>query len=233
MTKRIAVVSGAAGAIGSAVCDRLTSNGDLVVGLDLIAGTGITTCDVSDENQVESAFSDITQTHGTPEVLVNAAGITGVGGIEEEDPATWSHILDVNLTSAYLCTRQVVGGMRNIGGGKIVNVSSVNGRFGGSALSGPAYAASKGGLITLTRFLAREHAKDNIQVNCVAPGPHDTPMWRALDEGRRTAILATVPSAEAPGDPDQLAGLIQFLCEPDAAYITGATIDINGGQWMG
>ena len=88
-------------------------------------------------------------------------------------------------------------------------------------------------LITLTRFLALEHAKDNIQVNCVAPGPHDTPMWRALDEKRRTAILATVPSTEAPGDPDRLAGLIQFLCEPDATYITGATIDINGGQWMG
>jgi len=166
-------------------------------------------------------------------VLINAVGITGAGGIEEEDPATWRRILEVNLTSAYLCSRQVVGGMRNIGGGKIVNISSVNGRFGGSALSGPAYATSKGGLITLTRFLALEHAKDNIQVNCVAPGPHDTPMWRALDGGRRAAILATVPSAEAPGDPDRLAGIIQFLCGPDATYITGATIDINGGQWMG
>ena len=233
MSQRIAVVSGAAGAIGSAVSDRLSSNGDLVVGLDLIAGDGITVCDVSDENEVEGTFSDITRAHGTPTVLINAAGITGAGGIDEEDPATWRRILEVNLTSAYLCTRQVVGGMRNIGGGKIVNISSVNGRFGGSALSGPAYATSKGGLITLTRFLALEHAKDNIQVNCVAPGPHDTPMWRALDEGRRTAILATVPSAEAPGDPDHLAGLIQFLCGPDATYITGATIDINGGQWMG
>ena len=233
MSGRIAVVSGAAGAIGSAVCARLASDGDLVVGLDLIAGHGITVCDVSDENEVEGAFSDITRTHGTPTVLINAVGITGAGGIEEEDPATWRRILEVNLTSAYLCTRQVVGGMRNIGGGKIVNIASVNGRFGGSALSGPAYATSKGGLITLTRFLALEHAKDNIQVNCVAPGPHDTPMWRALDGGRRAAILATVPSAEAPGDPDRLAGLIQFLCGPDATYITGATIDINGGQWMG
>ena len=88
MSGRIAVVSGAAGAIGSAVCARLASDGDLVVGLDLIAGHGITVCDVSDENEVEGAFSDITRTHGTPTVLINAVGITGAGGIEEEDPAT-------------------------------------------------------------------------------------------------------------------------------------------------
>ena len=233
MNKRIVVVSGAAGAIGSAICNRLAFDGDLVVGLDLVAGRDITVCDVSDEGQVERAFLDITQTHGIPTVLINAAGITGAGGIEQEDLATWSRILEVNLTSAYLCTRQVIGGMRDIGEGKIVNISSVNGRFGGSPLSGPSYAASKGGLITLTTFLALEHAKDNIQVNCVAPGPHDTPMWRALDEERRQAILGTVPSEQAPGDPNSLAGLIQFLCGPDAAYITGATIDINGGQWMG
>ena len=233
MSGRIAVVSGAAGAIGSAVCARLASNGDLVVGLDLIGGPDLTVCDVSNESEVEAVFSHISRIHGAPTVLVNAVGITGAGGIEDEDLATWRRILEVNLTSSYLCARQVIGGMRDAGGGKIINVSSVNGRFGGSALSGPAYATSKGGLITLTRFLALEHAKDNIQVNCVAPGPHDTPMWRALDEERRAAILATVPSEEAPGDPHRLAGLIQFLCGPDATYITGATVDINGGQWMG
>lgn len=233
MSERITVVSGAAGSIGSAVCTRLASTGDLVVGLDLIGGDDVIVCDVSNESEVEAVFSDISRLHGTPTVLVNAVGITGSGGIEDEDPATWKRILEVNLTSAYLCARQVVRGMRDAGGGKIVNVSSVNGRFGGSALSGPAYAVSKGGLITLTRFLALEHAKDNIQVNCVAPGPHDTPMWQNLDEERRTVILETVPSNEAPGNPHNLAGLIQFLCGPDASYITGATIDINGGQWMG
>ena len=147
-------------------------------------------------------------------------------------PAVWRRIIDVNLTGAYLCTRQVVAGMRAAGGGRIVNVASVTARFGGSALSGPAYAASKGGLVTLTRFLAREHAADKIAVNAVAPGPHDTPMWAALDAGLRQRILATVPG-DGPGDPDDLAAVIEFLCGPHAGYITGATIDVNGGQWTG
>jgi NAD(P)-dependent dehydrogenase (short-subunit alcohol dehydrogenase family) len=117
--------------------------------------------------------------------------------------------------------------------GKILNVASVNARFGGSALSGPAYAASKGGLLTLTRFLAREHAKDNIQVNAVAPGPHDTPMWWALDEERRARILGMLPGGNGPGAPSDLAAAVVFLCSPAADYITGATLDVNGGQWMG
>ncbi len=170
--------------------------------------------------------------HGPLEVLVCAAGITGAGGIEDEGPEAWRRILEVNLTGAYLCAREAVGDMRSAGGGAMVLVASVNGRFGGSALSGPAYAASKGGLLTLARFLAREHAGDGIRVNAVAPGPHDTPMWRALDAGRRARILAMLPGP-GPGDPADLAATIVHLCAPESRYITGATIDVNGGQWMG
>jgi NAD(P)-dependent dehydrogenase (short-subunit alcohol dehydrogenase family) len=112
-------------------------------------------------------------------------------------------------------------------------VASVNGRFGGSALSGPAYAVSKGGLLTLARFLAREHAADGIRVNAVAPGPHDTPMWQALDADRRARILAMLPGGGRPGDPSDLAATIVHLCAPESRFITGATIDVNGGQWMG
>ena len=158
--------------------------------------------------------------------------MTGAGGVEDESPEDWRRIIDVNLTGAYLCARQVVAGMRAAGGGRIVNVASVNARFGGSPLSGPAYAASKGGLVTLTRFMALHHAADRITVNAVAPGPHDTPMWHALDPERRERILATVPG-DAPGDPGDLAAMVEFLCGPRAGYITGATIDVNGGQWMG
>ena len=144
---------------------------------------------------------------GEPLILVHAAGITGVGGIEDEAPATWRRILDVNLTSAYLCGREVVGGMRRAGWGRIVLVASVNGRFGGSALSGPAYAASKGGLLTLARFLAREHAADGITANAVAPGPHDTPMWTALDAERRHRILSMQPGGDrGPGRPERPRG---------------------------
>ncbi|MDE0161479.1 MAG: SDR family NAD(P)-dependent oxidoreductase [Acidimicrobiaceae bacterium] len=234
---RVAVVTGAAGAIGSAVCRRLGESGDAVVGLDAADGAvagavEAIACDISDAGSVAAAFDAIRDRHGHPAVLVNSAGITGAGGVEDESPEDWRRILDVNLTGAYLCARQAIAGMRAAGGGRIVNVASVNGRFGGSPLSGPAYAASKGGLITLTRFLALHHAADNIAVNAVAPGPHDTPMWQALDPAWRERILATVPG-DAPGDPDDLAATVAFLCGPHAGYITGATIDINGGQWMG
>ena len=236
---RVAVVTGAAGAIGSAVCERLSAAGDTVIGLDAVAGpdTAISaveaiSCDVADEESVAGAFDSVRSRYGHPTVIVNNAGLTGTGGVEDESPADWRRIIDVNLTGAYLCARQAIAGMRAQGGGRIVNIASVNGRFGGSPLSGPAYAASKGGLITLTRFMALHHATDNITVNAVAPGPHDTPMWDALDPEWRERILATVPG-EAPGDPDDLAAMVAFLCGPHAGYITGATIDVNGGQWMG
>lgn len=234
---RVVVVTGAAGAIGSALAERFAADGDIVVGLDSSPGAAVgggraLACDVADDEEVAGAFAAVRRTWGDPTVLVNNAGVTGAGGITEEDPDTWRRIIDVNLTGAYLCARQVVAGMRRAGGGKIVNVASVNARFGGSALSGPAYAASKGGLVTLSRFLAREHASDNIQVNAVAPGPHDTPMWAALDPGLRERILAMLPG-DGPGDASDLAAIVHFLCGPHTGYLTGATIDVNGGQWMG
>ena len=234
---RVVVVTGAAGAIGSALVERFAADGDTVVGLDSApgpaGGAGPTlACDVADEAAVAAAFDDIRRDFGDPTALVNNAGVTGAGGIEQEELDDWRRIIDVNLTGAYLCARQVVAGMRRAGGGKIVNVASVNARFGGSALSGPAYAASKGGLLTLSRFLAREHAPDNIQVNAVAPGPHDTPMWAALDPGLRDRILGMLPGGGI-GHAADLAAVVCFLCGPHTGYLTGATIDVNGGQWTG
>jgi NAD(P)-dependent dehydrogenase (short-subunit alcohol dehydrogenase family) len=230
---RVAVVIGASGAIGGAVVERLSAQGDTVVGLDVRAGDGVVACDVTAADQVDEAFRRIADDAGAVRVLVHAAGITGAGSVEDEPPETWRRILEVNLTSAYLVTRAAIPQMRAAGGGAIVLVASVNARFGGSALSGPAYAASKGGLVTLARFLAREHAADGITVNAVAPGPHATPMWDALDPHRRERILAMIPGGSGPGDPRDLAATIAHLCSPEARYITGATVDVNGGQWMG
>jgi NAD(P)-dependent dehydrogenase (short-subunit alcohol dehydrogenase family) len=231
---RPAVVIGGAGAIGRAVGERLRGVGHPVVSVDLHGDGDVVRCDVSDESAVRSAFVTVRERIGVPLVLVHAAGVTGRGGVQDEDPATFRRILDVNLTSAYLCAREVVGGMRERGWGRLVFVASVNGRFGGSALSGPGYAASKGGLLTLARFLAREHAADGITANAVAPGPHDTPMWQALDRDLRHRILSMQPGGDrGPGDPADLAATIVHLCSDEARYITGATIDVNGGQWMG
>ena len=237
MTGQIVVVTGGSGAIGAAIRSAFRAEGDHVVGVDLLPGSDaagpVLACNVADETSVDEAFRSIADRYGPVTVLVNCAGMTGAGGVLEEQPEQWRRILEVNLTAAYLCCRAVIPGMRTQGAGKILNVASVNGRFGGSALSGPAYAASKGGLLTLTRFLAREHAPDNIQVNAVAPGPHDTPMWQALDGDRRERILGMLPASTGPGDPDDLAAAVVFLCSPRAGYITGATLDVNGGQWMG
>lgn len=237
MSSRIVVVTGSTGSIGTAIRRSFVEAGDLVVGIDLHEATDnwgpTVACDVADEASVQTAFDSIRGKFGHPTVLVNCAGMAGKGGVLEEPLDLWRRILDVNLTSVFLCTREVVPGMREAGGGKILNVASVNGRFGGSALSGPAYATSKGGMLTLTRFLAREHAPDNIQVNAVAPGPHDTPMWQSLDAERRTRILGMLPGGNGPGDPEDLGGAVVFLCSSAAKYITGATLDINGGQWMG
>lgn len=237
MGGRLVVVTGGLGAIGTAIRQAFTAQGDQPVGIDAHEGQddcGPTlAADVADEFAVAAAFSLIREQFGEPNVLVNCAGITGHGSVLDENPDQWRRILEVNLTSAYLCAREVIPGMRSAGGGKILNVASVNGRFGGSALSGPAYAASKGGLLTLTRFLAREHAKDGIQANAVAPGPHDTPMWDALEPTLRERILGMLPGGNGPGEPADLAAAVVFLCSPAANYITGATLDINGGQWMG
>lgn len=233
-TGRVAVVTGASGAIGRAVADRLRADGDIVYGLDVRpGGEHSIVCDLTDDDAVADAFARVREEAGSVQVLVHAAGITGAGSVLDEEPATWRRILDVNLTSAYLAARAVIPQMRDAGGGAIVLVASVNARFGGSALSGPAYAASKGGLVTLARFLAREHAADGITSNAVAPGPHATPMWDALDDGLRERILGMIPGGTGPGDPVDLAATIVHLCSPSSRYITGATIDVNGGQWMG
>jgi len=234
---RVVVITGGFGAIGSAIRKAFAALGDRSVGIDIRDANdewGPTlAADVTDESALASTFAKIRSEFGDPSVLVNCAGVTGHGSVLDESPSQWRRILEVNLTSAYLCVREVLPAMQVAHRGKILNVASVNARFGGSSLSGPAYAASKGGLLTLTRFLAREHAKDGIQVNAVAPGPHDTPMWHSLDPELRERILGMLPAGTGPGDPDDLAAAVVFLCSPAAAYITGATLDVNGGQWMG
>lgn len=229
---RNVIVTGGSGGIGRAVVDRFNSQGDRAYGFDIVGGSEVIECDVTSETSVKTAFDYVQAEAGPIDILINAAGRTGRGNIIEETSDEWRLILDINLTGAFLCSRLALADMIPRRQGWIVNIASVNARFGGSALSGPAYAASKGGLVTLTRFIAREHAADGIQANSVAPGPHDTPMWQALDETQRQTTLDLLPGGGI-GEAADLAGVITFLCSGDAQFINGATIDVNGGQWTG
>ena len=171
---RVVVVTGGSGAIGAAIRQRFHAHGDRCVGLDTVpvaddAGP-VLAADVADESAVRHAFDQIRSDFGAPEVLVNCAGMTGAGSVLDEPLGRWNRILEVNLTSVFLCCREVIADMATAQSGKIVNIASVNARFGGSALSGPAYAASKGGMLTLTRFLA---------VNTPRMGSRSTPWRRA------------------------------------------------------
>ena len=177
---RVVVITGSSGAIGSALRERFSAHGDLVVGLDAAGGEDAIRCDVADEEAVASAFATIRAEHGPPTVLVNNAGMTGAGGVEDEDPATWRRILDVNLTGAYLCAREVVAGMGAAGGGKIVNIASVAAIGGAPDLV--AYSASKAGVVNLTRAMAKGYGPSGIRVNCVLPGTIPTDMHRARSE---------------------------------------------------
>ncbi len=171
---------------------------------------------------VERALAEF----GRIDILVNNAGITHVKGPLETTEADWDRVVAVNLKSVFLCTQAVAPTMMAQGGGRIINMSSTAGQTG--SLSGPAYAASKAGVIGLTKSLAREFAPHNILVNALAPAMIDTEIlyWRTPEQWKET--LESIPLRRL-GDPDDLAQAAVFLASDGGNFVTGATIDINGG----
>ncbi len=192
---RSVVVTGGAGAIGAAVLSRFRAQGDAALGIDQRAHEGVVSCDVTDEAAVAAAFAEVRERQGPVEVLVHSAGITGRGSVTDEDPATWRRILEVNLTSAYLCCREVIPDMQLVGRGRIVLIASVNGRFGGSAALGPRvcrverWVADTGAVPGPGARRGRRHyerggarASRNADVGCArrrppARHPRDDPGW--------------------------------------------------------
>lgn len=234
------LVAGGAGGIGRATARWFTERGAHVVLADR-PGDHLARAaaelrlpavevDLIDEADVDTAVEAVAGHIGPVEVVVNAAGVTGSGGIEEASVAEWRHVLDVNLTGSFILARAVLPQLRARGRGKIVLLSSVNARTGGSDMSGPAYAAAKAGVESLTRYLARRLAP-TVQVNAVAPGPVDTVMLARLDESAIAGLVASIPAGRT-ADPAEIAATIGFLCSPEADYITGTAVDQNGGQWM-
>jgi 3-oxoacyl-[acyl-carrier protein] reductase len=233
MSRSVLVTGGNRG-IGLAIARRLAAGGDGVTitsrGGDPVEGLTVAACDVRDEAQVDAAFKVAEAAHGPVEVAVANAGITADQLLALMSDEAFSSVLDTNLAGSYRVARRAVRGMMRLRRGRLIFISSVVGLTGSAGQAN--YAASKAGLVGLARSLARELGSRNITSNVVAPGFVDTDMTAALPPERRDAILAGVPLGRY-ADTSEVAGAVAFLAGPDAAYITGAVLPVDGGLGMG
>jgi 3-oxoacyl-[acyl-carrier protein] reductase len=242
---RIALVTGASQGIGRAVALELARAGATValaarneaklseVAAEIEAAGGEAAAfalDVASEESIKAGARAVIERFGKVEILVNNAGITRDGLMMAMKRADWDDVLGTNLTGAFLLTQALMRPMLKNRWGRIINISSVVGRTGQAGQVN--YAASKAGLIGLTRALAREAASRGITVNAVAPGYIETPMTAVLDEKQRTAMMEQIPLGRA-GTDAEIAQAVVFLASDAAAYITGHVLDVNGGMFMG
>ena len=232
---RIVLVTGGSRGIGLACAERFRALGDHVAvtyhSSPPPEGFYGVKCDVTDGEQVDAAFAAVEREFGgTVEVLVSNAGVTRDGLLLRMSEDDFAGVIDANLTASYRVAKRAARGMLRARRGRIILMSSVVGLLGAAGQSN--YAASKAGLVGLARSLARELGSRGITVNVVAPGPVATDMTAALGGDRMAAIVAAVPLERA-ADPDEIAGVVQFLAGPDAAYITGAVIPVDGGLGRG
>jgi len=246
LEKMIAVVTGGSRGIGRAICVKLASKGatvginyvsnpaaaeETLKQIEALGGKGFTArFDVADAEAVQENFKEIIATHGQIDILVNNAGITRDGLMARMKEDDWDSVLDTNLKGAFLCSKAVIRTMMKKRWGRIVNVSSVVGFVGNSGQVN--YGAAKAGLTGLTKSMARELAGRNITVNCVAPGYIVTDMTDGLTEDVQEALKAQIPLGTL-GTPEDVAASVGFLASTDSNYITGQTLHVNGGMYMG
>jgi 3-oxoacyl-[acyl-carrier protein] reductase len=243
MEGRVALVTGASRGIGRAIAVKLARAGATVVAaargtnadstVDEIAGHGgraeAAALDVTDDAAVAAAIAGIMERHGKIDILVNNAGITRDQLVLRMKRDDWDAVLATNLTAAYTCAQAVLKPMVKQRYGRIVNVTSVVGQSGNAGQAN--YAASKAGLIGLTKSLALEVASRNITVNAVAPGLIDTDMTRAISGGAHDDWAARIPLKRI-GTADDVAAAVAFLASDAASYITGQVLAVNGGMYM-
>jgi 3-oxoacyl-[acyl-carrier protein] reductase len=241
LSGKCALVTGASGGIGADIARALHARG-ATVGLSgtrvepleaLAAELGhrvhVLPCNLSDPESVEGLVKRAVEAMGSVDILVNNAGITRDGLVMRMSDDDWQSVIDVNLTATFRLCRAAIRGMMKARWGRIVNISSVVGTTGNAGQVN--YAASKAGMVGLSKSLAAEVASRGITVNCVAPGFIETAMTDKLNEQQRAGILSAVPAGRM-GTPQEIAAAVLYLASPEAGYVTGATLHVNGGMAM-
>ena len=241
LNEKNALVTGASGGIGGAIAKSLYDAGATVAlsGTrlapleELAASLGdrahVLPCDLSDAEAVTALPKQAAEAMGSVDVLVNNAGITRDNLFMRMSDDEWSSVLEVNLTSTMRLCKGVMRGMMKARWGRIVNISSIVGATGNPGQAN--YAASKAGMVGMSKSIAYEVASRGITVNCVAPGFITTAMTEKLTDDQKAAILTQVPAGRM-GNPDEIAAAVLYLSSPEAAYITGTTLHVNGGMAM-
>ncbi|MFO7857495.1 MAG: 3-oxoacyl-[acyl-carrier-protein] reductase [Ectothiorhodospiraceae bacterium] len=241
---KTAVVTGASQGIGRAICIRLASEGANVAGLDiqeevlgetgeLVEAEGVhflpVGCNVTEADQLKQAVEQVQEGFDSLDIMVNNAGITRDNLLVRMSQEDWNAVLQVNLTGVFNGIKAVSRAMSRQRSGRIVNIASVVGMIGNIGQAN--YSASKGGVIALTKTAARELARRSVLVNAVAPGFIRTPMTDQLPDEARDASLAQIPLGRF-GEPEEVAAVAAFLAGPDARYLTGQVIRVDGGMVM-
>ncbi len=242
LSGKTALVTGASGGLGSEVAKKLHANGATVI----LSGTRenvlndiandiggdrchVVTCNLSNADDIEKLAKEAAEKTGSVDILINNAGLTRDGLLMRMKDEDWEDVLNVNLTANFRLTRALLRGMMKNRWGRIVNISSVVGVMGNPGQAN--YAASKAGMIGFTKSLAQEVASRNITANCIAPGFIKTAMTDALNEDQKNAMLTRIPAGRF-GESEDIAATALFLASPEAAYITGQTLHVNGGMVM-
>ncbi len=242
---KVALVTGASRGIGQAIALELGQAGATVIGTATtaqgadnisktlaendISGTGMA-LNVCDDDSISTALKAIADQYGAPQILVNNAGITQDNILMRMKDSQWEDVISTNLGSIFKLSKACLRGMTKARWGRIINISSVVGSMGNPGQTN--YAASKAGIEGFSRSLAREIGSRGITVNSVAPGFIDTDMTRELAEEQKQAMLSQIPLARL-GNPVEIASVVGFLASDGGAYITGETLHVNGGMYMG
>lgn len=235
------LITGASGGIGGAIAAALHGAGATValsgtrvepleaLAAELGARTHVLPCNLSDADAVNALPKQAADAMGSVDILVNNAGITRDNIFMRMTDDEWSSVLEVNLTATMRLCKGVIRGMMKSRWGRIVNISSIVGATGNPGQAN--YAASKAGMVGMSKSIAYEVASRGITVNCVAPGFITTAMTEKLNDDQKSAILAQVPAGRM-GEADEIAAAVLYLSSPEAAYVTGTTLHVNGGMAM-